>query len=698
MSRGILVFLVVVLLIVAILGINSMRGSLVQENFEADPQYQFKDDCTIYYTDNKNMQTACDEGEFEHPPLYYDIKIAQDPNNAEKWRNIKAEQAKPSMPSNGSRKVCKVTLPEWQQYHEGGSESMPPSIVMRPQDSVQGDVNNWAHCVYKVANQDARKKVNQFNTNYVGTAMKLDKEADDKTVKELPMNGASYAKMVLNRIGLPDISNIYCKWRGRKLDDRGNPTQSVPFQNGMILTMGFSNTKEEGLEVKTVEYMKDGNIITWDSALNKADILNIVKNLYTDNIINKDRNGNELLYKNPIPTRYNIVRVTKDICGTYEQIPVGNIGLSLKVPILVKTVHRVEPNWPTLGTSNQLTNNTNTLIESRRWINNIIDDLTKTLASINAEITGLYNTLSKGNRDIASLNTQIIKVTADIFGLKGVTIYQHCNYGGWAVKLPIGNYTMTQLRNLGVINDDASSIKVDAGITAILYQDDGFLGTQLKTNSDVGCFVDNGFNDALSSVRVINTSSDIPLKFNVSRGFATGGADNCGGALVCLDRYPIDCGRDAINQFRFTRPSESQGQYVGQCASTRTLGAPTDRATSWQENGGDWRRDTSIYLDRQTVDCGTNGVLTAFALQDSWNSPVPQAANTARYQYKCAKSTTPLACRNLSTPYNDEGGGNTIYLDRHDVRCNADEALSKFHLQRNGRGQFRYDYTCCKHS
>jgi uncharacterized small protein (DUF1192 family) len=55
-----------------------------------------------------------------------------------------------------------------------------------------------------------------------------------------------------------------------------------------------------------------------------------------------------------------------------------------------------------------------------------------------------------------------------------------------------------------------------------------------------------------------------------------------------------------------------------------------------------------------------------------------------------------LKCRTLNTPFNDEGGGNAVYLDRHDLRCESNEMLGQFRLVRNGAGQYRYDYTCCK--
>lgn len=60
-----------------------------------------------------------------------------------------------------------------------------------------------------------------------------------------------------------------------------------------------------------------------------------------------------------------------------------------------------------------------------------------------------------------------------------------------------------------------------------------------------------------------------------------------------------------------------------------------------------------------------------------------------------------MKCRTLSTLFNEEGGGNAVYLDRHDVDCGPNENLNRFHLVRevgpNGpTGKYRYDYTCCQ--
>ena len=69
------------------------------------------------------------------------------------------------------------------------------------------------------------------------------------------------------------------------------------------------------------------------------------------------------------------------------------------------------------------------------------------------------------------------------------------------------------------------------------------------------------------------------------------------------------------------------------------------------------------------------------------------------------ESDTPtnMKCRIVSTPFNDEGGGNALYLDRHNVECAPNETINRFRLVREGNekgptGKYRYDYYCCQNN
>ena len=88
-----------------------------------------------------------------------------------------------------------------------------------------------------------------------------------------------------------------------------------------------------------------------------------------------------------------------------------------------------------------------------------------------------------------------------------VTLYQHCNYGGYAVGLNPGSYNVGQLQALGVVNDDISSLRVSSGYQITLYQHANFGGNSITKSADDDCLVNDGFNDDISSVVVSTVNS-----------------------------------------------------------------------------------------------------------------------------------------------------------------------------------------------
>jgi len=87
------------------------------------------------------------------------------------------------------------------------------------------------------------------------------------------------------------------------------------------------------------------------------------------------------------------------------------------------------------------------------------------------------------------------------------TVYEHCDFGGFAIPLAVGNYALADLNAKGIPNDQISSLKVTAGYQATLYQDDHFTGTAITVTGDDSCLVDNGFNDAVSSIIIAPIST-----------------------------------------------------------------------------------------------------------------------------------------------------------------------------------------------
>jgi len=86
-----------------------------------------------------------------------------------------------------------------------------------------------------------------------------------------------------------------------------------------------------------------------------------------------------------------------------------------------------------------------------------------------------------------------------------VVFYQNTQYGGTASQgLPVGNYTTSQLAAKGMPNEWASSVRVPAGRTVIMYASDNFAGTSWTRTSDTPDFtiLSPNANDQVSSVKV----------------------------------------------------------------------------------------------------------------------------------------------------------------------------------------------------
>lgn len=85
---------------------------------------------------------------------------------------------------------------------------------------------------------------------------------------------------------------------------------------------------------------------------------------------------------------------------------------------------------------------------------------------------------------------------------EGATFYQDANYGGYAITLPKGTYTLAQLQAAGISNDDISSLKVFGGAAVELYWDNNFQGASLVKTQDDNSLTDDGWNDKVSSIKI----------------------------------------------------------------------------------------------------------------------------------------------------------------------------------------------------
>ena len=159
-----------------------------------------------------------------------------------------------------------------------------------------------------------------------------------------------------------------------------------------------------------------------------------------------------------------------------------------------------------------------------------------------------------------------------------------------------------------------------------------------------------------------------------------------GGNSIYLDRHRLNCGRGGIQRFQLKRPSTTKLDYKYTCVT----GVNASQSGYKYTGSNDWGSGNMIYLDRHKVDCG-NKPISDFKLQRP-------AGNKIQYKYRCSNRNAAGDCRNTATAWNTPSNS-TIYLDRHDVKCKANEALTKFKLVHNGKPggakKIRYDYTCC---
>ena len=76
-------------------------------------------------------------------------------------------------------------------------------------------------------------------------------------------------------------------------------------------------------------------------------------------------------------------------------------------------------------------------------------------------------------------------------------MYQHCSYGGY-------KHTYTQSKTSVSSNDQYSSVKISgcAQKDVIIYEHGSYGGKWLKITKNDSCFVNEGFNDKISSISI----------------------------------------------------------------------------------------------------------------------------------------------------------------------------------------------------
>jgi hypothetical protein len=158
---------------------------------------------------------------------------------------------------------------------------------------------------------------------------------------------------------------------------------------------------------------------------------------------------------------------------------------------------------------------------------------------------------------------------------------------------------------------------------------------------------------------------------------------NENGTAVFLDRHNVDCGVNALNQFKLEKNKDSIF-YNYKCSKSDKLESPQQIINPKTELNA-----SIIYLNRQNIKCGQDEVINNFKLNNALH-------NEWYYTYNCSKSKVPLTCRSVESESTQIAPIASAVSPLH-VKCEPDEVLSQFKLHNPGNNnQMAYKYTCCK--
>ena len=157
-----------------------------------------------------------------------------------------------------------------------------------------------------------------------------------------------------------------------------------------------------------------------------------------------------------------------------------------KVDIYNDSADTIKNKWSAVGTANG-------------WKNDKIYNLVKPYLSGTVTSTGGSTTDDSDNNSTSGV----------------ATLYEHSNYGGWAVSLEEGSYDYKDILAKGIVNDQISSLRVSDGYKVTIYDDEGFKGKSKEFTSDAS-YVGDEMNDKTSSIKIekINNQTSTTTSYN----------------------------------------------------------------------------------------------------------------------------------------------------------------------------------------
>ncbi len=204
---------------------------------------------------------------------------------------------------------------------------------------------------------------------------------------------------------------------------------------------------------------------------------------------------------------------------------------------------------------------------------------------------------------------------------------------------------------------------VAVGATGSAACPTGYTGTQTSA-----CNADGTFGAAnTSGCKAVLTSGTLATPLNQE------------GGQIFLDRHNVACPAKAgMANFHLVRnPPNFQESY--DCLTGADIGDATGYTTPSGAN---------LYDSTVEAKCPNGTVL------NQWQVTRP-TGSTMNMVYKCVPVPNLGTCTDMTTPWQTDGGGHAIYLDRLATACPPNSMLNRVRLENNGSGSQRYNYTCC---
>ena len=222
----------------------------------------------------------------------------------------------------------------------------------------------------------------------------------------------------------------------------------------------------------------------------------------------------------------------------WSALPTGTIDLSthtsgvhlFESAASLNKVH-VYQNINYSGFYSQLTLGTYTLaqLQARGVVDNDITSFTIPVGYTvtvyeNDNFGGASKVFTANTGWLADWNDRISSVKIENVSTGIVTAYQDVNFGGYAVGLDLGNYTLAQLQSKGIVDNDITSFKITAGFKVRVYEGDNFTGGTADFTADNGWLAD--WNDKITSLKIIDIRPYVFTAFqDVSFGGYSSGLD-----------------------------------------------------------------------------------------------------------------------------------------------------------------------------